>query len=403
MCFCLSGAFLASCSDDEKETEYVVNERIEQWGECMRGDNQTLKAFPDTYAFYWEYTYDVVANSNIGLRLEGEYPNVRFFNFNAYDDDLQFSDYEDNSMMDVEILPDEGNVNPFVTYTSAQRQKYTLYVVPASDKGNAWKSSHKNVIRFEEDAKRASVFMRYYLPKPLVYAGVSMPKICAFDLTTGKDVQLPKREKCSIHDGITMPGGAFPVSENLAFLRAPFSMMYPNRPSEYCYNRNQLMEGRVMVFNFRAPTYPKNVSEFATADMRYWSIAIGGEDTYCYASIADEDTKIAANGFANYVVLDKNSANRAQILKVCEEKGYNVLEWDRAAWKPAVMIFYRNMDYNDKFEHSMRKKMEVYNPGDQLNPMKHIAVMTLGEWGPSGKQVTEEDFLSGNFELRGIQ
>ena len=58
-------------------------------GQDAPGDNQTLLAFPDIYADYWEYTYSYKDNPNIGLRLTGKYPKSRFFNFTVYNDETQ--------------------------------------------------------------------------------------------------------------------------------------------------------------------------------------------------------------------------------------------------------------------------------------------------------------------------
>ena len=103
----------ASCSDDDEPgTTDVKGKNL--WGEVLRGDNMQLQFYPDHFAFYWEYTFDATANPEIGLIIEGEFPDARFLSYNVYDDDEQTSYCEKGfSLMDVEIEPDNGYINTF--------------------------------------------------------------------------------------------------------------------------------------------------------------------------------------------------------------------------------------------------------------------------------------------------
>ncbi|MCS3064348.1 hypothetical protein NXX40_19125 [Parabacteroides distasonis] len=70
MLVALTVGMFTACDDDDENTPQINNpEPKEQWGKTLRGDNQTLPAFPDIYADYWEYTYSYKDNPNIGLRL----------------------------------------------------------------------------------------------------------------------------------------------------------------------------------------------------------------------------------------------------------------------------------------------------------------------------------------------
>ena len=75
MLVALTVGMFTACDDDDENTPQINNpEPKEQWGKTLRGDNQTLLAFPDIYADYWEYTYSYKDNPNIGLRLTGKFP-----------------------------------------------------------------------------------------------------------------------------------------------------------------------------------------------------------------------------------------------------------------------------------------------------------------------------------------
>ena len=90
MLVALTMGMFTACDDDDENTPQINNpEPKEQWGKTLRGDNQTLLAFPDIYADYWEYTYSYKDNPNIGLRLTGKFPKSRFFNFTVYNDETQ--------------------------------------------------------------------------------------------------------------------------------------------------------------------------------------------------------------------------------------------------------------------------------------------------------------------------
>ncbi|MBR4069820.1 MAG: hypothetical protein IKK16_01295 [Bacteroidaceae bacterium] len=396
-------AMLGFTSCEKNDTPDPV-EGKNLWGDVLRGDDMQLQFYPDHFAFYWEYTFDAVANPEIGLIIEGEFPNARFLSYNVYDDNEQTSFCTRNySLMDVEIEPDNGYINTFREETTATNQKYTVYVLP-TDAPESIVAGKENVCWFDADVEKVCTMLRYYIPVGGVNAGVDMPSIKAIDLTTGNEVNAPERVLSGLRGEMELPSAAFTPSPTALFFRAPFSYAYPNGPSEYCYSRNVLETDEVIVFNFKAPSYPSRVSEFETADMRYWSVCVGNEETYTPLAISDYQTKIDANGFANYILADKNSADYAEVKRIAEEKGYNILEWDGEAWRKGVMILYRNMVFDEDYAHSMRLLDPVGGPDVDVmsNPAKYIAVLGLGEWGATGAKVSTTQFIAagGNIPFR---
>lgn len=396
-------AMLGFTSCEKNDTPDPV-EGKNLWGDVLRGDDMQLQFYPDHFAFYWEYTFDAVANPEIGLIIEGEFPNARFLSYNVYDDNEQTSFCTRNySLMDVEIEPDNGYINTFREETTATNQKYTVYVLP-TDAPESIVAGKENVCWFDADVEKVCTMLRYYIPVGGVNGGVDMPSIKAIDLTTGQEVNAPERVLSGLRGEMELPSAAFTPSPTALFFRAPFSYAYPNGPSEYCYSRNVLETDEVIVFNFKAPSYPSSVSEFETADMRYWSVCVGNEETYTPLAISDYQTKIDANGFANYILADKNSADYAEVKRIAEEKGYNILEWDGEAWRKGVMILYRNMVFDEDYAHSMRLLDPVGGPDVDVmsNPAKYIAVLGLGEWGATGAKVSTTQFIAagGNIPFR---
>lgn len=394
-----------ACGDDDDDQAVVTGKDV--WGEVLRGDNMQLQFYPDHFAYYWEYTFDAEANPDLGLVIEGEFPSARFLSYNVYDDDEQTSYCKKGfSVMDVDIKPEAGYTNPFVTGKEAKNQKYVVYVLP-TDADASVVAGKDNILWFDADVKKVCTILRYYIPEGNINGGVAMPKVLAINVKTGEACDAPKRELSGLRGEMSIPGGAFNSSPNVMFFRAPFSYAYPNGPAEYCYTRNALETDNVIVFNFKAPSFPKNISEFNSAvDMRYWSVCVGNKDTYTPLAISDYQTVIDANGFANYILADKNSADYAKVKSIAEAKGYNVLEWDGKAWGQGVMVLYRNMVFADDYVHSLRKlspvDASVSAQDIMANLPKYLCVAALGQWGATGKKITTAEFIAadGNIVLR---
>ncbi|WP_165156490.1 hypothetical protein [Parabacteroides sp. ZJ-118] len=399
--------------DNAEDTPPIVNPAPkEQWGKTLRGDDQSLLAFPDIYANYWEYTYSYKDHPNIGLRLTGKFPKARFFNFTVYNDETQV---DMSSIEDVNIQPDENAINPYVTETSDYASNgYTVYIIPAGTPASM-RASMKNVCEFPDDLNMVSIFMRLYLAKQYSgdeYGGAEMPAIQAFDVTTGKDVEFPKREVCNIHESLIMPPMNFSADlPQLPFMRAPLSLMYPNGPAEYLFARIKLNEGEVATFRFIPPTAPKSVSEYATADVRYWSICLGSAESYSYVSIYDEEMpKLDKEGFVTFVIADANSAKLADLqAKADANDGTYLLKWNRKEHGDGILALYRNMVINENYPHSMRELMEpvplAAAGGDMsgFKPQKMLAKFAMGKWGPQGHKFSEEEFLSDSFNYEDIR
>lgn len=401
----LSMGFLTACNDDDAP-QFRNPSPAEQWGKTLRGDDQSLKAYPDIFANYWEYTFSYKDNPNIGLRLTGKFPKARFFNFTVYNDDTQI---DVSSIEDVNIKEDDGSINPYVKVTEDYKANgYTIYIIPASTPATV-RASMKNICEFPDNVEMLSVFMRNYLAQQYggdEFGGTEMPAIQAFDVTTGEEVEFPARQKCKIHDGLNMPPLDFSKDDKpLPFMRAPLNLMYPNTPAEYLFTRIKLNAGEVATFRFIPPTAPKSVSEYPTADVRYWSICLGSKDTYSYQSIYDADMPdVDSEGYVTIVIADKNSTKLGDIQKKAKaNKGTYVMTWDRAAQGDGILALYRNMVINDSYAHSMRKQMESIPlsaaGGDMTDfkPMKMIAMLAMGNWGPQGYKFAEDAYLDVNF------
>lgn len=398
----IAGIFTA-CENDNND---IVNpDPKDQWGKTMRGDNQTVKGYPDIFANYWEYTYSYKDNPNIGLRLSGRFPMARFFNFTVYNDKTEV---DVSSIEDSNIKPESGSINPYIEATDKYGDnEYVVYVIPKSTPASL-RTSMKNICEFPDNLEMVSVFLRLYLAEQYSKhesGGVDLPAIQAFDVTTGKDVEFPKHEKCNIYEGAILPPMDFSSdAKPLPFMRPPLNLLYPNTPAEYLFTRIKLSEGQVATFRFIPPTAPKSVSEYTTADVRYWSICLGGSDALSYKSAYDNEMpKRDSEGYVTIIIADQNSAKLSDIQKKAEKnEGTYLMTWNRKEWKDGVLALYRNMVIRKGYEHSMREQM-VSIDQENLNPQTMIAMLAMGPWGPQGYKFSEDEFLSDSFDYGNIR
>lgn len=402
----------SSCDDDDNDGKQIINPTpTEQWGKTLRGDDQSLVGYPDIFANYWEYTYSYKDNPNIGLRLTGKFPMARFFNYTVYND---VTEVDVSSIEDTNITPDDGSINPYVKETADYSENgYTLYVIPSNTPASA-RASMKNICEFPDTLQMVSVFLRLYLAEQYSgkeNGGTELPAIQAFDVTTGEEVEFPKRELCNLHAATILPPMDFSsTAKPLPFMRAPLSLLYPNRPAEYLFSRINLGEGEVATFRFIPPTAPKSVSEYPTADVRYWSICLGSSEALSYHSTYDtEMPDVDKEGFVTIIIADQNSSNLADIKKKAEANtGTYLMTWNRKELGNGILALYRNMVINDAYEHSMRKLMEsmpldAAKDPSLVKPMTMIAMLAMGNWGPQGYKFSEEEFLSDSFKYADIR
>jgi hypothetical protein len=79
-------------------------------------------AFPDSEAKYWVAAAPVSPKTRV--RIDGRYPDARYFSYNAYDVALRPTD----ALADVELSPNSGSVNSFQNENAAPGGKYTAYL-----------------------------------------------------------------------------------------------------------------------------------------------------------------------------------------------------------------------------------------------------------------------------------
>lgn len=119
------------------------------------------------------------------LKVEGIFPNCRYFSFSLHTHDMQAETF---NLKDYQIIPDKGYVNPFVPGNKRlENQKYTLYIVKEGVKIDP---SLKNVLYAPKHFTNATLATRQYRADddtPLKRAAQPYPVITALhdDMTPG--------------------------------------------------------------------------------------------------------------------------------------------------------------------------------------------------------------------------
>lgn len=417
---CITAMAFTACSDDDGNSTPTPLSPKEQWSATLKGDGEELGAYPDLYCNYWEYTYDVNKNSDKILCLKGEFPHSRYFSISLYND--KTGDVF-GGINDQDIEPDNGSKNPFVETTSGKNY-FTVYVVPNGTPQSVINELHKitpSVLIVQGGVEKVAVVVRHYLgtkaagdPTKDEYSGVELPAITALDMNLAP-VEVPKHETSNVYK-ITSKVYTQKSDENkeMPFFLAPVSRYYPNSYTAYLYARTHLREDSVLTFSFIPAPVPTKPEEYRDAVTRYWSICIGAaSDTRSYMSINDTEARWANDKKATFVVCLKKNPKLAEIKKKVDEMNangeyVNLFVWDSERKNidgnpigEVVAIMYRNILPKSEWEHSIAKMTptnyqneEGEDPIEQVtDPSNQLAHLALGDYGPLGVKVSNDEFL----------
>ena len=415
---CITAMTFIACSDDDSNngTKFPSPSSKEQWGATLKGDGEVLGAYPDLYSNYWEYTYQADKNSDKILCLKGEYPHCRYFSISLYNDETGdvFAGIDDQ-----DISADKGSTNPFVKTTSGKNY-FTIYVVPnGMSQSVIDKLGSKNVVKVAEGVNKVAIALRHYLGTTAdgsqkdEYAGVELPAITALDMNL-HETSVPEHVASNVYK-VTSKVFTQKSDENkeMPFFLDPVGRYYPNNSTSYLYGRTHLRVDSVLTFSFIPATVPTKPEEYRNAVTRYWSICLGSaSDTRSYMSVCDTKARYADGKKATFVVcLKKNpklSAIQSKVNEMNANGGYvNLFIWDSEKKNidgnpigEIVAVMYRNILPYKKWEHSIANMIPTAykdkdgEPIDHVtDPDKQLAHKALGDYGPLGVKVSNDDFL----------
>ena len=415
---CITAMTFIACSDEggNNKTKFPTPSPKEQWGATLKGDGEVLGAYPDLYSNYWEYTYQADQNSDKILCLKGEYPHCRYFSISLYNDETGdvFAGIDDQ-----DISADKGSTNPF-TKTTSGKNYFTIYVVPnGTSQSVIDKLGSKNVVKVKEGVNKVAIALRHYLGTTAdgsqkdEYAGLELPAITALDMNL-HETSVPEHVASNVYK-VTSKVFTQKSDENkeMPFFLAPIGRYYPNNSTSYLYGRTHLREDYVLTFSFIPAPVPTKPEEYKNAVTRYWSICLGSaSDTRSYLSVHDKKARYADGKKATFVVCLKKNPKLSDIQSKVNEMNangeyVNLFIWDSEKKNidgnpigEIVAVMYRNILPDKKWEHSIANmtptayKDKDGEPIDHVtNPDKQLAHKALGDYGPLGVKVSNEDFL----------
>lgn len=362
------------------------NGRNDVW-EHFLGTDLTTLALPDYYANYFAYSFDRRTRGcrNIGLRINGEFAYARYMSYNIYD---AKSGTSFGSLTDFQIRPLPKNDNPFVAGSDSQakNRKYVVNILP---EGKSTEEEPGNALPFSRASVDVlTVIVRYYVTKNNAPTGsVPLPRIEAFDVKSGKSVELPplypltgtpkfvyRQRLHKIFETV--------VDDKLRFYLVAGSGQFNNADNAYLINAVERVADEVLILRIKPPTYPHNNEELDKTDVRYWSFNEGNPNTSTPFGMPDKEFKAAKDGFVYIAMGDESICRKA------EQRGYNYMPW-KAKTRRAVVL-YRNMLTNPQYRGSLAKVQTL-----DLSDKKNIyhAKNHIGEYAPTGRKVSRAEFM----------
>jgi hypothetical protein len=91
------------------------------------GSRTDLPFLPDSSANYFSYSFYRATGDKTGLRLKAKFMYARYQSYNVYNLNTRSSI---SSLADIQLMPDAGNENPFITLSQNSNRNYTVYMLP---------------------------------------------------------------------------------------------------------------------------------------------------------------------------------------------------------------------------------------------------------------------------------
>lgn len=374
-------ALLPACDKDDVPPKQIWYENI--------GSRTDLPFLPDAQVNYYIYSFKRTPGDKIGLRLKAEFPYARYMSYNIYNNQDRTSQA---SLVDIEVDPLEGNENPFREGRQSDNRKYVIHVLPNIPEAQGY----ANTLFFDDDIPNLGTMIRFYVPEIDAKAGVALPEIEAFDLTTGETVELPEPLPLDFDNfaDLAKPfenviGLTYLLQEgnNIDCYRFSGAGLYQNFDNQYLFAPITLNPDQVAIMKVKPPTFTSNISETAKKDVRYYSFGIGDAATYNYFTLSDFDCKIASDGFI-YLVIGRDDP----VLRKKAE-GLNYLVWDKALNNKGLLV-YRNLLTDDDYPYNLSLVPDLVQNIDKVFDTDVLRAKTyLGERSPQGVRMNREAFL----------
>lgn len=370
------------------------------------GRDTNVGILPDAYANYFTYTL-YRTDPNIGFKIQGEFPDTRYFSFNVYslgDNTTQ------GSLVDYQIQADSGKANPFLPQADSTQlgKYYTVHLIPEG-------FNHQdlpNTLAFKEDTRLMTMVIRMYDYNQDDQGGVELPTVEAFSLKQEDEqiVQVSKRLPKALNLRSIVRRFSLPkMVERLSllyeterkevldapkiedsFTSVPFHAIdtkgfIENNDNRYLLAGITKAEDEVYLFSFKSPSYTTGPENINQTNVRYWSFNLGNAASYNFNALKDEDAILDENGFVHIVLAKADPEIQAKAVAL----GYNFLEWNMP-WKEGLILF-RHMLANPDFEAQIDAVPPIAADMESFGSTE--ARLYMGSYAPQGFRMSKEEFL----------
>lgn len=334
-------------------------------------------AFPDEYATYWVAAFPALPGTR--LRIEGQYPQARYFSYNVYDPALRPVD----AITDYQLLPRVAGTNLYRDRRAARGSEYVGYLVPEPiPESRAENTMYSGSIALPGGQvlpvnPTITVIYRIYLPEVDATGGVPLPR---FVLETADGAQAPisfSMSQCQplppdgapglLNEairGASLPPEAgvlpFPIARDpprvIRFYGLPETLrvlasnavgqevplealtagdtgggFLSNVDNAYITTMASRDKGSLYIVRAKAPSHAQPPAEapLGNAQLRYWSLCANEFVTQRFtACLHDSQVPLDRNGYFTLVVSDP------------DQRPDNVIDANGLAWLPWGAPYY---------------------------------------------------------------
>ncbi len=391
-------------------------------------------AYPDGGAVYWATTFSMPENApDAYLEITGNFPQARYMSLHSYTEGGAPYD----RIMDVDIVPDAGSENPYLSGQYGDAMGYTLRVM----QGEAPPDRAPNTVYFgpADKVDRSPILLRHYIPETGddLTGGAGLP---AVTLVMADGTRLNGQAAC---DALGSPGPDDPqrvlispalaqedfdkmlekpaVAQNylhtkkeewdvfwdprinlMAFMspklqevmktaaRVGFvpktSGFYANLDNEYVSIALNEDFGKVVVLEAKMPRIPAKGADMVRPedyDLRYWSLCTNESLVTTRFSDCIYDSEVTLDADRHYKIVVSKAANRP--VNARPECGVSWLDWgeagDGAGHPQITALLLRNMAPNPAFGAAVQ---DIPGPGMER--------ATMGSYLPKPVYMTRAAF-----------
>jgi hypothetical protein len=391
----IAGFLLSSCGNDlqtARDTDIQTSKTAgpgndcEEWWLVGRGTN-LVPAYPDTHTDYWLWNFSRDERSRpTAFTITGQFPYARYTSFQSY------GQTSTKALIDADIVPDAGSVNPFQSGANRQapNRSYTLWFVPPESP----RAGKPNTLVMPADMPAPNLVMRIVMPdKDRARGGVPLPKMQAFDDVTGEPVACPGKTLRSFYNPFSAITALAPEEDRLSFYRYTGEGFVPNLSNAYLGARLPFpFPGNLAALRFKVPTFPDTYNNPAVVitgeeQVRYMGLCVHGLiSTLTSQCLADSELKKDSQHFAHVIVGPTDAA----VQKAAEARGYDYLSWE---YFMAPILIYRQILPREDFAGSANRA-PVFDDKRPLDQQR--AENSIGEYAPTGQLCPISEFMHGS-------